>query len=75
MAVLGSAADMNKVDLAHAPLAGWRARVADAVAAPIARRSRIDERTIQGIVGAVFFALATSYVTRTVLRAVRSARA
>jgi hypothetical protein len=59
---------MDVVSFGKAGLAGWRARLADAVAGPIAQRSRVDADQVQAAVGAVFFLLSVVYVVGTVRR-------
>ena len=54
--------------MGQAGLAGWRAKVADAVAAPVARRSGLDDDQVRAAVGALFFALSVVYVVGTVKR-------
>jgi hypothetical protein len=60
---------MDALSLGRAGLAGWRVRVADAVAQPIARRTRVDAEQVQAVVGAVFFLMSVVYVVGTVRRA------
>lgn len=45
-----------------AGLRGWRGTVADAVAAPVAKRSSLGEDQIRAAVGAVFLLLSIVYV-------------
>ena len=58
----------------QAGLKGWRAKVGDAVAAPVAKRSPLEEDQVRAAVGGLFFVLATVYVVRTVATLVRGAR-
>ena len=60
--------------LGHAGLTGWREKVADAVAPPVARRAPISEAQARAIVGGAFFALSAWYVATTVARMVKAAR-
>ncbi|MEU2350931.1 hypothetical protein [Modestobacter sp. NPDC049651] len=53
----------------QAGLAGWRAKVADAVAAPVSQRSGVDAEQVRAAVGALFFVLSVVYVVGTVRRA------
>lgn len=48
--------------LGEAGLKGWRARVADAVAGPVARNSRFDVEQVRNLVGLLFLVLAITYV-------------
>jgi hypothetical protein len=59
---------MDAKRVGQAGLAGWRAKVADAVAAPVARRSGLDADQVRAAVGALFFALSVVYVAGTVKR-------
>jgi hypothetical protein len=59
---------MNAVSFGTAGLQGWRARVADAVAQPIARRTRFGEDEVRAAVGAAFFILSVVYVVGTIRR-------
>jgi hypothetical protein len=62
---------MDALALGKAGLQGWRAKVGDAVALPVARRSRLTEDQVRAVVGALFFVLSVSYVLTTVRRVVR----
>ena len=46
---------MDAVSLGKAGLQGWRARVGDAVAGPIAQRSPLTEDQVRAAVGGLFF--------------------
>jgi hypothetical protein len=65
-------ADLKQVG--QAGLKGWRAKVGDAVAPPVAKRSPLGEDDVRAAVGAVFFALAAVYVIRTAATLVRGLR-
>ena len=56
-------------DLGAAGLQGWRAKVGDAVAEPVARRTPLDDEQVRAAVGALFFVLALMYVIRSVTAA------
>jgi hypothetical protein len=58
----------------QAGLQGWREKVADGVAAPVAKRTPLDEQQIRALVGAAFFALAVSYIIKSVRTAAGRAR-
>jgi hypothetical protein len=60
--------------LGHAGLTGWREKVADLVAPPVARKGPINEQQARAIVGGAFFALSVWYVATTVARMVKAAR-
>ena len=50
----------------QAGLQGWRAKVADAVAGPIAGRTPLDEDQARALLGGLFFALSVMYVVKTI---------
>lgn len=54
--------------LGEAALTGWRARVADTLAAPISRRGPIDQDSARELIGIIFFALSAVYVLRALSR-------
>ena len=58
-----------------AGLQGWRRKVGDAVAEPLAQRTPLASDQIKAAVGALFFALSVMYVVKTVTAASRELRA
>ena len=62
---------MDAVSLGKAGLQGWRAKVGDAVAEPIAQRSPLTDDQVRAVVGGLFFVLSVVYVVGTVWRVVR----
>jgi hypothetical protein len=58
----------------QAGLQGWRAKVADGIAAPIANRTRLNEDEVRALIGAAFFILAVIYVANAMGTLVRQAR-
>ena len=60
---------MNVVSFGKAGLQGWRARVADAVASPVARYTRLSDDQVRAAVGGLFFVLSVVYVVGTIRRA------
>jgi hypothetical protein len=58
----------------HAALVGWRKRVADITAPPVAKRGPVSEDQVRAIVGGLLFALSAYYVVSTIVRAVNVAR-
>jgi hypothetical protein len=60
--------------MGQAGLKGWRAKVGDALAPPVAKRSPLAEDDVRAAVGALFFALAAVYVIRTAATLVRELR-
>jgi len=65
-------ADITRVG--QAGLQGWRAKVGDAVAPPVAKRSPLGEDQIRAAVGGLFFVLATVYVVKTAATVIRELR-
>ena len=59
---------MDALNVGKAGLQGWRAKVADAVAQPVARNSGLTEEQVQAAIGGLFFALSVAYVAGTVKR-------
>ena len=57
-----------------AGLQGWRRKVGDALADPLAQRTPLDRDQIRAAVGALFFALSLMYVVKTVSSAARQLR-
>lgn len=65
---------MEHVEIGKTALAGWREKVADGVAGPLAARTSLSSDAVRAAVGAVFFVLSAYYVASTLARAVRIAR-
>jgi hypothetical protein len=59
---------MDAIAFGQAGLQGWRAKVADAVARPVATRSDVAADRVRAVVGAAFFVLSVVYVVSTVRR-------
>ena len=57
---------MDAVTLGKAGLKGWRARVADAVAGPVAQRTSVTDDQVRAAIGALFLALSIMYVGKAV---------
>ena len=60
--------------LGQAGLKGWRAKVGDTVADPVAKRTPQSADQTRALVGGVFFLLAVVYVVRTIATAARELR-
>ncbi len=54
-----------------AGLQGWRRKVGDAVAEPVAQRTPLKPDHVRAAVGALFFALSVMYVVKTLSAASR----
>ena len=61
-------------ELGHTGLQGWREKVGDGIAQPVANRVPLDEDQVRALVGAAFFVLAVIYVAKTISAATRQAR-
>ena len=64
----------TKTQVAAAGLQGWRAKVGEAVAPPVARRTPASEDQVRAAVSALFFVLSVLYVIKTITTAIRRAR-
>ena len=62
---------MDAVSLGKAGLQGWRAKVGDVVAEPIAHHSPLTDDQVRAVVGGLFFVLSVVYVAGTVWRVLR----
>ena len=60
--------------LGQAGLQGWREKMADGIAEPVARRAPLDSEQVRALLGAVFFVLSVVYVVKTLTAATREAR-
>ena len=69
----GHVEDMHPKNIGHAGLQGWRAKLADRAAPPLAKRTPLDEDTIRAAVGGVFPALSVMYVVTAIRRIVSDA--
>jgi hypothetical protein len=54
-----------------AGLQGWRAKVGEVVAPPVAKRTPLDEEQVRAIVGATLLVLAVLYVVKSVVTLTR----
>ena len=63
---------MSAKDLGKTGLAGWREKVADKAAPPVAARTPVDEDTVRAVLGGMFFVLSLIYVASTVRRALKA---
>jgi len=50
----------------HAGLQGWREKVADGVAGPVARRTPLQEDNVRAIIGATFLVLSVIYLVNAI---------
>ncbi len=60
--------------LGQAGLQGWRAKVGETVAQPVAKRTPLSADQVRAAVGALFFVLSVLYIVKSVREASRVAR-
>jgi hypothetical protein len=58
----------------QAGLQGWREKVADGVAPPVAQRTKLSEEQVRAIIGGAFFVLAVIYLANAIKELVQQAR-
>jgi hypothetical protein len=64
---------MDRIEVGETALVGWRVKVADVLAGPLAERTPLSADTVRAILGVTFFALSVYYVAGTVARVERAA--
>lgn len=52
----------SRTQIGQAGLRGWRTKVADAAATPVAKRSPFSEDQVRAVIGAAFLVLSVLYV-------------
>ena len=57
---------MDTRTVGRAGLRGWRAKVADVAATPVAKRSSLSEDTVRSVVGGIFLVLSIVYVVQAI---------
>jgi hypothetical protein len=62
------------IEMGHAALPTWRGAIADRLAPPAAKRTKLSEDQVRAAIGAAFFAVATFYVVTSIVRMIRTAR-
>lgn len=67
-------ANVDPVELGNLAAAGWRAKVADAVAKPLSRAAPLEPDQARALVGATFFLLSVLYVVKTSRQAAQRMR-
>ena len=60
--------------LGQTGLQGWREKLADGVAEPVAERVPLETDQVRATIGALFFVLSVIYIVNTVRAAAREAR-
>jgi hypothetical protein len=61
-------------ELGQQALPSWRGAIANRVAPPAAKRTKLSEDQVRGILGAAFLAVSTFYVVSSIVRMVKQAR-
>ena len=61
----------SATQVGQAGLQGWREKLADGVAGPVAERTPLSEDQIRGLIGGAFFVLSVVYI----VQALKAARA
>ena len=61
-------------DLGKAGLQGWREKVGDGLAGPVAARTPLEPDQVRAAVGALFFVLSVLYIVKTLAEASRQLR-
>lgn len=64
----------NAAQVGQHGLQGWREKLADGVAEPVANRTGLDEEQVRALIGGAFFVLAVLYVAKAVGAFVRETR-
>lgn len=64
----------STTEMGQAGLASWRAAIADRVAPPAAKKTKLSEDQVRAAIGAAFLVLATYYVVSSAARMVKAAR-
>ena len=64
----------SATQIGTAGLQGWRAKVGDVVAEPVAKRTPLGSEQVRATVGALFFVLSVMYVVKTLSSASRQLR-
>jgi hypothetical protein len=62
------------IEMGQAALPTWRGALADRLAPPAAKRTKLSEDQVRAAIGAAFFAVATFYVVSSIVRMIRTAR-
>ena len=69
------AARLNLKDLGQLGLTGWRRRVVDRIADPVAERAPFSGDDLKAVIGLAFFALSAYYLVSTIAKASKQVRA
>lgn len=59
---------MDAATIGQAGLKGWRGKVADTVATPVAKRTSASEDQVRAVVGVLFMVLTLLYIVSTIRR-------
>ena len=64
----------NTEQLGLQGLTGWRTKVADAVAPPVAKKAPASEDQVRAAIGAAFFLLSVYYVISTIVKMAKAGK-
>jgi len=64
----------SPTDIGKAGLQGWREKVGDRVAEPVAKRTPLEEDQVRAAIGALFFVLSVVYIAQAIRAALEQAR-
>jgi hypothetical protein len=62
------------IEMGQAALPTWRGAIANRLAPPAAKRTKLTEDQVRAAIGAAFFAVATFYVVNSLVRMIRTAK-
>ena len=62
------------IEMGQAALPTWRGAIANRLAPPAAKRTKLSEDQARAAIGAAFFAVATFYVVSSLVRMIRRAK-
>jgi hypothetical protein len=65
---------VNLTEMGKVGLNGWKGKVGERVAEPVARRTRLTEDQVRAIVGTLFLALTTWQFVKTLRRVIAAGR-
>jgi hypothetical protein len=63
----------SATQLGQAGLQGWREKVADGVAQPVAKRTPMSEEQVRAVIGVTFFVLSVLYLVNALRELVKQA--
>ncbi|HJP66277.1 MAG TPA: hypothetical protein VKA30_08240 [Actinomycetota bacterium] len=67
-------AQVNLTEMGKVGLTGWRAKIGQRIATPVAERTRLTEDQVKAILGGIFLALSVWQFLKLVLRVIEAGR-